>query len=100
MALENKLGLTSSADLAREEELISKKNMKAIQHLELKICRFQDEKSSQHCSATPGGFHFSIKYLLPSNICLPHLSIPEVARNHFLQASSCPDGCCMVLPPC
>ena len=25
MALENKLGLTSSADLAREEELISKK---------------------------------------------------------------------------
>ncbi len=32
------------------------------------------EKSSQHCSATLGGFHFSIKYLLPSNICLPHLS--------------------------
>jgi len=22
-----------------------------------------------------------------------------VARSHFLQASSCPGGCCMVLPP-
>ena len=36
----------------------------------LRACK----KSSQHCSATLGGFHFSIKYLLPSNICLPHLS--------------------------
>lgn len=60
------------------------------------------EKSSQHCisPATLGGFDFSIKYLLPSNICLPHLSRLEVARSHFLQASSCPGGCCMVLPPC
>lgn len=40
-----------------------------------------------------------LKYLLPSNICLPHLSRLEVARSHFLQASSCPGGCCMVLPP-
>ena len=31
MALENKLGLTSSADLAREEERISKK--KAVWHV-------------------------------------------------------------------
>ena len=59
------------------------------------------EKSSQHCisPARLGGFDFSIKYLLPSNICLPHLSRLEVARSHFLQASSCPGGCCMVLPP-
>ena len=33
MALENKLGLTSSADLAREEERISKK--KALELFEL-----------------------------------------------------------------
>lgn len=30
MALENKLGLTSSADLAREEERISKKSDRAL----------------------------------------------------------------------
>lgn len=30
MALENKLGLTSSADLAREEERISKKSCEAF----------------------------------------------------------------------
>ena len=36
MALENKLGLTSSADLAREEERISKK--KAVQLYESGRC--------------------------------------------------------------
>ena len=55
MALENKLGLTSSADLAREEERISKK--KAVELFEKGIL---DNLLYQPCSnRQPCRFHFS-----------------------------------------
>ena len=47
MALENKLGLTSSADLAREEERISKK--KAMELFEKGILEISLPASFLHC---------------------------------------------------
>lgn len=47
MALENKLGLTSSADLAREEERISKK--KAVELFEKSILDNLPAGSFLHC---------------------------------------------------
>ena len=48
MALENKLGLTSSADLAREEERISKK--KAVAFFTGKVDRKSTRLNSSHRS--------------------------------------------------
>ena len=47
MALENKLGLTSSADLAREEERLSKK--KAVELFENGVLDRSQRVNSQHC---------------------------------------------------
>ena len=45
-------------------------------------------------------FYVQIIILLPSDICLPHLSIPAMAQIHSPQAFSYPDGCYTVLQPC
>ena len=69
MALENKLGITSSADLVREEERISKK--KAVE-------LFEKGLLNQLAAGTFSSLQFIHKYLLRIFMSLPVNSVLSI----------------------